>query len=1502
MAVLRIDVERALGELTSQEAGIRFQRLAVALGKQRWPELIACHPKKDLGLDAYAPASETPEGIDKGLAASITPTLSKISGDVRTAKTNFPNLRELLFVTPHKVGNTHRKAWGKEVQEHHGVQLLIIEREEIIQVLLMPDNASLCASHLYLSTDLEPQFTDLIESTRRAADSVTQAWARKARGHPLVELATTILDQSGRESATVLSLEWIDQVLSQSGRVVLEGPAGSGKTTTLIQLAQRERTAGTPLLVDLPAWTSSGRGILEYIVGISAFQAEGLTPANLARVQQAEPFLFLLNGWNEIAESNSPQADCALRELERGFPSAGILVATRTHHLKPPLPGAVRLRMMQLRREQRADYLMARLGPEGDELRAHIDTDPSLDELTLTPLILSEVASLFEADTEIPSTKIRILAQVLCLEEQRDEHRNALQAAPTFGRQTDYLKAVATEMTRLGAVELSEAAARAIVAVVAHKLANSGQIDPVGAPTVLATLTAHHVLERVEYPQTAFRFDHQQLQEYFAALDLRARLLDLGADDSEATGHFTSDYVNDPAWSEPLRMIAATFADASGDGGADRRNTRAGEQLVKMALAVDFVFAGQLARLCGATVWNEVRTTVGGRFRAVYAVRDDSYQQIAVVAMLATGVDDFTDIIVPLLSANDEQQRFSTYQLRPDVRISSLGPSWRDQVSGWSEEARADFVSEALRHRADDEVADFAAADKSTTVKQAAASALMWTSADVPLIRVLESMDARTFHDVARENADRMPTALRYRTIAAMRQFIETSADRPACLRTALNLVELGETGLDDLIKDAIEALSSVDIRGGGSHHLRLALAHLRNTDPAWVSEWVATRVSEGVPYGHEYWLPFATTIPDVVVERNLQCLETEDVEHARLEGMIAVITAGAGTRLAARVFAELRRLWQRIDANRTQPHALERQVIRQLETVFRSLPHDIAVTGLMSSVTDGDPLDVNVAARLLSRVARTGEEPLRVADGDLKACLRAYLKGSVGLVLRQDDFSGYEKANLASSIAQVGEPEDISDLVTLIRADIDRVRCGLAALADGDDGPRGHGARVTYASWNIAAVIHLDSVGAEQVLIDLLSEPEYRTSAAAAMAHDFVKKPQYFFEAIYRYDSTRVLDEGRSLPQGDGQRRERFGAALKSEIQRLRELGDDAESAAVLKELAAALAAIDGRGHATIVLDVIAIPGKWDQYTRLAAAERLSMAGFVLPVTTVCALVDSILERIGTWMQDSDRSLLNRVLALCLFVDDPVTGTDKVREVLEKQRLRGYELRGLFTALGESRSDAAFDLLHELASDALTFKHCEDNVLNAIAVFDTSRAHDVLLSFIDPETCGMVMERSRDFEYVLVKRLTELAQRSPEVAARLLELCERDLPEVSRHVLSQVMESLGTVEALTASLNLIDDAKPSPIPQGIWSHLEGAFVERRPYKQNPNVFTLHARAAKELRAHLFRMALQDPKRRRSAFRLLGAIEVWRLEHGRPTGEPRHPDFASRQPWPPTEP
>jgi hypothetical protein len=46
--VLRSDIERALDELNSNEEGMRF----VVLAKQKWPDLIVCERKWDLGLDA----------------------------------------------------------------------------------------------------------------------------------------------------------------------------------------------------------------------------------------------------------------------------------------------------------------------------------------------------------------------------------------------------------------------------------------------------------------------------------------------------------------------------------------------------------------------------------------------------------------------------------------------------------------------------------------------------------------------------------------------------------------------------------------------------------------------------------------------------------------------------------------------------------------------------------------------------------------------------------------------------------------------------------------------------------------------------------------------------------------------------------------------------------------------------------------------------------------------------------------------------------------------------------------------------------------------------------------------------------------------------------------------------------------------------------------------------------------------------------------------------------
>jgi NACHT C-terminal Alpha/Beta 2 len=121
-------------------------------------------------------------------------------------------------------------------------------------------------------------------------------------------------------------------------------------------------------------------------------------------------------------------------------------------------------------------------------------------------------------------------------------------------------------------------------------------------------------------------------------------------------------------------------------------------------------------------------------------------------------------------------------------------------------------------------------------------------------------------------------------------------------------------------------------------------------------------------------------------------------------------------------------------------------------------------------------------------------------------------------------------------------------------------------------------------------------------------------------------------------------------------------------------------------------------------------------------------------------------------------------------------------------------------------------------------------------------------------------------------------------------------LPPSRRFLLSKILVMLGTPEALDASLNIIEDAIEPAVPYEVWQGLESLFVERRPYGTG-GASTLLPTAANIVRARLATMAMNDPRRRKAAADLLAQIELWRLQYGRPAGEPRNPLFQSGTAW-----
>jgi hypothetical protein len=182
MTVSRVVIEHALDAIASDEGGMRFQGLAVVLAKLRWPELIACERKKDLGLDAHAPAILSPLHKGMGLSSSITPELEKIQGDAARAKPHFSDLQILVFVTSGKVTNYTVEQWQADIKKEYGWDLIVMSREEIISTLQVPGNVGLCAEHLGIAVPLpEPTVEALIQSALAANGEIITNWSRKAQ-------------------------------------------------------------------------------------------------------------------------------------------------------------------------------------------------------------------------------------------------------------------------------------------------------------------------------------------------------------------------------------------------------------------------------------------------------------------------------------------------------------------------------------------------------------------------------------------------------------------------------------------------------------------------------------------------------------------------------------------------------------------------------------------------------------------------------------------------------------------------------------------------------------------------------------------------------------------------------------------------------------------------------------------------------------------------------------------------------------------------------------------------------------------------------------------------------------------------------------------------------------------------------------------------------------------------------------------------------------------------
>jgi hypothetical protein len=221
--------------------------------------------------------------------------------------------------------------------------------------------------------------------------------------------------------------------------------------------------------------------------------------------------------------------------------------------------------------------------------------------------------------------------------------------------------------------------------------------------------------------------------------------------------------------------------------------------------------------------------------------------------------------------------------------------------------------------------------------------------------------------------------------------------------------------------------------------------------------------------------------------------------------------------------------------------------------------------------------------------------------------------------------------------------------------------------------------------------------------------------------------------------------------------------------------------------------------------------------------------------------------------------------------------------------------------ALGASHCQDAIDVLMEFAGpDGKGVEAIADSWIEAIGALRGPRSSQILLSFVNPDAKLFTREFIPDYRNgdLLARLLADRSNEDAMVKDEFVRLANGDLSPLKRMLLAKVFARYRREEDLVAGLSILRD-DGSGVPYELFRSMENAFLEHRPYGPGSNTFTIVPRGSNALRKRLFEMSQTDPLRKRSAFALLGQIEAWRLEHGRPEDEPRHPAVDSGEPWPP---
>jgi hypothetical protein len=532
-------------------------------------------------------------------------------------------------------------------------------------------------------------------------------------------------------------------------------PPGTGKTTTLLQVADAIVSGGraVALFVPLGDWSTQAEPLLGSVVRRPAFQ--GIQAQHLMLLAHHGRLVLALDGWNELDSSSRKRAAADIRELQRSFPQLGVIISTRRQALDVPIGGQA-VEVDILTEDQQLEIALALRGADGEALLDHAWRTAGVRELISIPLYITALLA-HTPGSALPTTKEEVL-RLFVAQHEAGEKAAALHDT-LFGFHTQILTALAAEATQRANTAIAVTQARAVVKQVEDGLVATGQITAAPQPAaVLDMLVDHHMLVRSGSDAAALSFQHQQFQEWYASFEAERVMRAAAAGDEAALSRLRVDILDQRGWEESILFACERVSRVDATGASIMAAT------VLKALTIDPMLAAEMIYRASAAVWEQIRDTM---IEFVARWHRPRTVDRAVRFMITTGRPEFAAQIWPLIESADNQIYLSALRATRRFRPSVLGPDAAARLAAIPQGSRQHVLAELAMSGGIDGIAmatEIAKTDPSPDVQFAVIEALLFRRANRHATGLLEAAAQEVWPRLARkgyidEIADRVAAA-----------------------------------------------------------------------------------------------------------------------------------------------------------------------------------------------------------------------------------------------------------------------------------------------------------------------------------------------------------------------------------------------------------------------------------------------------------------------------------------------------------------------------------------------------------------------------------------------------------------------------------------------------------------------------------------------------------------------------------------------------------------------